>query len=83
MDNLLKFIHLLDPEIDHELILKLADRILLTDPVNDQALSYKLRALVLQNNMNTAKYTYEKYALLYEELYGEKLALTFDDLLKS
>ncbi len=83
VDNLLKFIHLLDPENDHELILKLADRILLTDPVNDQALSYKLRALVLQNNMNTAKYTYEKYALLYEELYGEKLALTFDDLLKS
>jgi two-component SAPR family response regulator len=83
VDNLLKFIHLLDPENEHELILKLADRILLTDPVNDQALSYKLRALVLQNNMNTAKYTYEKYAVLYEELYGEKLALTFDDLLKS
>ncbi len=85
VDNLLKFIHLLDldSEKDQELILKLADRILVTDPINDQALSFKLRALVLQNNMNTAKYTYEKFASLYEELYGEKLDLTFDDLLRS
>ncbi|MGQ7867853.1 LamG-like jellyroll fold domain-containing protein [Sunxiuqinia sp. sy24] len=83
VDNLLKFIHLLEPDNDHELILKLADRILVTDPVNDQALSYKLRALVIQDNLNTAKYTYEKFASLYEELYGEKLELTFDDLLKS
>ena len=83
VDNLLKFIHLLEPDNDHELILKLADRILVTDPINDQALSYKLRALVIQDNLNTAKYTYEKFASLYEELYGEKLELTFDDLLKS
>lgn len=83
VDNLLKFIHLLDIENDHELILKLADRILVTDPVNDPALSFKLRALVMQNNLNTAKYTYEKFATLYEDLYGEKMELTFDDLLKS
>lgn len=83
VDNLLKFIHLLDIDTDHELILKLADRILVTDPINDQALSYKLRALVIQDNMNTAKYTYDRFSSLYEELYGEKLGLTFDDLLKS
>ena len=83
VDNLLKFIHLLDLDSDHELIIKLADRILVTDPINDQALSFKLRALVALNNLNTAKYTYEKFAALYEELYGEKLELTFDDLIKS
>ena len=83
VDVLLKFIHKMDIENDHELILKLSDRILITDPVNDQALSFKLRALVIQNNLNTAKFTYEKFAALYEELYNEKLELTFDDLLKS
>ena len=83
VDVLMKFINKLELERDHELILKLADRILVTDPVNDQALSFKLKALVLQNNMNTARFTYEKFAALYEELYHERLALTFDDLLKS
>jgi two-component SAPR family response regulator len=82
VDVLLKFINQLDIEIDHELVLKLSDRILVSDPVNDQALSFKLRALVMQNNLNTAKYTYEKFAALYEELYDEKLELTFDELIK-
>ncbi|MCW0481436.1 LamG-like jellyroll fold domain-containing protein [Gaoshiqia sediminis] len=83
VDVLMQFIHKLDPETDHELILKLADRVLVTDPVNDQALSFKLKALVKQNNLNTARFTYEKFATLYEELYNERLALTFDDFLKS
>ena len=83
VDVLLKFIHQLDMENDHELILKLSERILLTDPVNDQALSFKLRALVIQNNLNTARYTYEKFAALYEELYDEKLELTFDELIQA
>ncbi|WP_159522484.1 LamG-like jellyroll fold domain-containing protein [Sunxiuqinia indica] len=81
VDNLLKFIHRLELEVDHDLILKLADRILLTDPINDQALSYKLRALVVQNNLNTAKYTYEKFVVLYEKLYGERFELSFDELI--
>ncbi|MGD9931797.1 MAG: LamG-like jellyroll fold domain-containing protein [Mangrovibacterium sp.] len=83
VDVLMQFIHKLDPETDHELILKLADRVLVTDPVNDQALSFKLKALVRQNNLNTARFTYEKFAALYEELYNERMALTFDDFLKS
>ncbi|MGQ8337136.1 LamG-like jellyroll fold domain-containing protein [Sunxiuqinia sp. A32] len=83
VDVIMKFINNLDIEEDHELILKLSDRILITDPVNDQAISYKIKVLISQNNINTAKFTYEKFATLYEELYNEKLALTFDDLVKS
>ena len=83
IDILMNFIGKLDMERDHELILKLADRILITDPVNDQALSFKLRALVLQNNMNTARFTYDQYAVLYHELYNEPLSMSFNDFLKS
>lgn len=83
VDILTNFASKLDPERDHELILKLADRILITDPVNDQALSFKLKALVLQNNMNTARFTYEQFAALYQELYNEPLSMTFNDFLKS
>jgi hypothetical protein len=83
VDILIKFIVNLDITKDYELILKLTDRVLVTDPVNDQAVSYKLKTLIGQDNLNTAKFTYEKFATLYEKMYNEKLALTFDDLLKS
>ncbi|HAQ19321.1 MAG TPA: hypothetical protein DCR40_08840 [Prolixibacteraceae bacterium] len=83
VDILLKFISELTIEQDNELILKLTDRILETDPVNDQALAYKLKVLNRQNNYNLAKFTFERFCTLYEEMYGEKFASKFDDLLAS
>jgi two-component SAPR family response regulator len=81
VDILLKFINELTIEHDNELILKLTDRILETDPVNDQALAFKLKALIKQNNYNLAKFTYERFCTLYEEMYGEKFTGRFDDLI--
>lgn len=83
VDILLKFISELTIEHDNELILKLADRILETDPVNDQALANKLKALVKQNNYNLAKFTFDRFCLLYEEMYGEKYSGKFDELVVS
>ena len=80
VDILLKFINELSLEFDGELILKLADRILETDPVSDQALAYKLKVLVKQNNYNLARFTFDRFCLLYEELYGEKFAVKFEEL---
>ena len=82
VDILLKFINELTLEHDSELILKLADRILETDPVNDQALAYKLKVLVKQNNYNLARFTFDRFCQLYEELYGEKFAVKFEELIK-
>ncbi len=81
VDILLKFINELTVENDNELILKLTDRILVTDPVNDQALSYKLKVLIKQNNSNLARFTFDRFCLLYEELYGEKFAIKFEELI--
>jgi two-component SAPR family response regulator len=83
VDILLKFISELTIENDNELILKLADRILETDPVNDQALAHKLKALIKQNNYNLAKFTFDRFCLLYEEMYGEKFSGKFDELTAS
>jgi len=80
VDILLKFINELTIENDNELILKLTDRILVTDPVNDQALAYKLKVLIKQNNSNLARFTFDRFCLLYEELYGEKFSAKFEDL---
>lgn len=80
VDILLKFINELSIDIDHELILKLADHVLITDPVNDQALAYKLKVLIKQNNYNLARFTYDRFCLIYEEMYGEKFSGKFDEL---
>ena len=81
VDILLKFINELTIENDDELILKLTDRILVTDPVNDQALAYKLKVLIKQNNYNLARFTFDRFCLLYEELYGEKFSNKFEELI--
>lgn len=83
VDILLKFISEITIEHDNELILKLTDRILETDPVNDQALGFKLKALVKQNNYNLAKFTFDRFCTLYADMYGEKFAPKFDELLAS
>jgi len=81
VDILLKFINELSVENDNELILKLTDRILVTDPVNDQALAYKLKVLIKQNNYNLARFTFDRFCLLYEELYGEKFRIKFEEMI--
>jgi len=80
VDILLKFISELNLENDKELILKITDRILVTDPVNDQALAIKLKVLIRQNNYNLARFTFDRFCVLYEEMYGEKFAGKFDEL---
>lgn len=81
VDILLKFINELNLQNDTELILSLAERILESDPVNDQALSYKLKALIRLNNYNLAKFTFDRFGGLYEEMYGEKFKVKFEELI--
>jgi two-component SAPR family response regulator len=81
VDILLKFINELSAETDNELILKLADGVLVTDPVNDQALAHKLKVLIKQNNYNLARFTFDRFCILYEELYGEKFPIKFEELI--
>lgn len=80
VDVLMKFINELTIQNDNELILKLTDRILVTDPVNDQALAFKLKVLIKQDNYNLSRFTYDRFCALYEEMYGEKFKVKFEEL---
>lgn len=80
VDILMKFINELTLEHDGELIIKLADRILETDPINEEALAFKLKILIKQNNYNLARFTFDRFCVLYEELYGEKFDQKFEEL---
>jgi two-component SAPR family response regulator len=81
VDILMKFIQKLNEDKDNDLILKLTDRVLVADPVNEQALAIKLNLLVKQNNYKLARFTYERFAALYLEMYDEKFSSSFDSLI--
>ena len=81
VDILMKFILRLNLEKDVDLILKLTDRILVADPVNDQALGIKLKLLVKQNNYKLARFTYDRFATSFSEMYGEKFSSSFDSII--
>jgi two-component SAPR family response regulator len=80
VDILLKFVNELNIDRDNDLVIRLTDRILVTDPVNDQALAIKLKALLSQNNYNLARFTYDRFCALYEEMYGEKFPQKFEEM---
>jgi two-component SAPR family response regulator len=80
VDILMKFVNELTLENDSELIMKLAERMLETDPINEQALAFKLKVLIRQNNYNLARFTFDRFCILYEELYGEKFDQKFEEL---
>lgn len=61
-----------------EKVIQIAEQILLNDPSNEDALSYKVKALVAQDNIRSARYAYDKFCLLYREMYGEDFLTSFD-----
>ena len=53
-------------------ILKYADIILTYDPLDENALRYKLNVLISQNNYKLANFSYEQFCSDYIEKYGEE-----------
>lgn len=81
LDILQKQIEMLSVATDSEMILQLSDLIILYDPVNETALAKKLKVLVRQNNNKLARFTFERFCNLYQEMYGEKYTKTFTELI--
>lgn len=65
---------------DSEKVVQITDRILLNDPSNEDALSYKVRALIAQDNFRSARYAYDKFCTLYREMYGEDFSVPFEQI---
>jgi two-component SAPR family response regulator len=80
IDMLLKMISKIDVKSSPETVIQLCDRIFAADELNEDALEYKVKALIVQNNYNMAKYAYRKFAASYEQSYGESFARSFNDL---
>lgn len=80
IDLLLKYIGLLDDQHDADLILKIIDRIHISDPVNEKAVELKIKILLSQDNFNYAKYCYDTFSRNFEEFYGQSYQKSFDEI---
>ena len=83
VDLLTRFIPTYSLQTESDQLIRLADQILRNDPCNEEALVCKVQALAQQNHLKSARYTYQRFATLYEELYGEPFKRSFESLLPS
>ncbi len=78
-DMLLKYASLLNETEDADLILKVIDRIQISDPVNERACELKIKILVNQGNYNFARYCFDSFCKNYEEFYGQPYQKAFSE----
>ena len=63
-----------------DVVIQIAEQILLNDPSNEEALSYKVRALMAHNNFKQARYAYDRFCNEYKAMYGEPFGLSFEQI---
>lgn len=80
VDVLSRFIGNYSIDREPEKIIQVADQILINDPCNEDALFYKIKALIRQNNFKLARYAYDRFSSLYQEMYGESFPIPFDEI---
>ena len=80
IDLLLKYIGLLEHREHADLILKIIDRIHISDPVNEKAFELKVKILLSQDNYNFAKYSHETFSKNFEDFYGQAYQKSFDEI---
>ena len=83
VDLLTRFIPHYSMETESDKLIRLADQILRNDPCNEEALICKVQALMQQNHTKSARYTYQRFTSLYEELYGEPFPKSFEAILSA
>ncbi len=78
IDTLLKYSTYLKPDNESETILRICDRIFLSDPFSEEALEIKILTLLKNNQANQAKYTYQWFCENYEKAFDIQYNRPFD-----
>ena len=63
-----------------EWIIELTNYVLYFDPLNEEALTYKCKALILLKRHTLANNTYMKFAKEYKDIYGEAFNKSFHEV---
>jgi len=80
IDKLVDLTGYLTPAKDADTLLKIANCIFSFDPINEQALSLKCKALASIGRHSLAQSTYQHYSKEYEKMYGEPFGIAFNDI---
>lgn len=80
IDALTGFAGSLDLAKDTELNIEIANAIFSFDPINEQALSIKCKALAAIGRHSLAQSTYQHYCKEYQKMYGEPFERGFSDI---
>lgn len=79
-DLLLQYIAVTDLQSEAEFIVKVTNAILHFDNLNEEALGYKCRCLIMSGRHKMAKDTYLKFAKEYKESYGQEFGRSFTEI---
>jgi len=80
VDVMSRFIGDYSVKDESDTVIQIAEQILVNDPSNEEALSYKVRALIAHNNFKQARYAYDKFCNEYKAMYDEPFGLSFDQI---
>ena len=81
IDRCMIYLNHLDPRKYPETVIDISNYIFYFDPLNEDALMYKCKSLILQKRHTLANNTYVKFAKDYRDIYGEEFAKTFHDII--
>jgi len=82
IDDFLQYLSAGSQPGETEFVLAICNCIFLYDRLNEDALIYKCRALILLKRHALASSTYQKFAREYKEIYGEEFPKSFNDIIK-
>ncbi|WP_044219443.1 Kelch repeat-containing protein [Chitinophaga pinensis] len=68
---------------DPEFVIRVANAIFFFDRLNEEALEFKCKSLVLLRRYSLANNTYEKFVKDYRDIYGEEFYKSFNDVIKA
>jgi hypothetical protein len=64
-----------------ETVIDISSYIFYFDPLNEDALMYKCKSLILLKRHTLANNTYIKFAKDYRDIYGEEFSKSFHDII--
>ena len=65
---------------DADTIIHIANKMLVNDPCNEEALQFMIKAMISQNNIKQAHYAYDSFCAEYQKSYGETFKTSFEEL---
>jgi two-component SAPR family response regulator len=80
IDTLLGFANMVDLSKEIQLIIRLSDTVFLFDPLNEEALNLKCKALIYSGKHSLAKATYTHFTKEYETLFSVPYKYSFSEL---